>query len=128
MSNVGLSTGVKLASGASAWAAVSDRNAKENIRELDPEEVLARVEAILIYEYNYKGTDRGQLYRGPMAQDWHAAFPSDKDPLMIDTMDLDGVTIAAVKGLASIMREQANTIKELRERVASLECAALPDE
>jgi hypothetical protein len=44
-----------------------------------------------------------------MAQDWHAAFPSAKDPLTIDTMDLDGVALAAIKGLAA--------------RVASLEAA-----
>jgi hypothetical protein len=36
---------------------------------------------------------------GPVAQDWNAAFPIDKDPLRIDTMDLHGVSLAAIQGL-----------------------------
>ena len=103
-SNAARTTGVVLAAGASAWAAVSDRNAKENLVELDGAKVLALVDRLPIYQYNYKGEDPAVVNRGPVAQDWHAAFPSAKDPLRIDTMDLDGITLAAVKGLVACVR------------------------
>ena len=56
-----------------------------------------------------------------MAQDWHQAFPSEKDPLKIDTMDLDGVALAAIKGLQAIIKEQAERLNELEEYVYNLE-------
>jgi hypothetical protein len=111
--------GVSLSLGSTSWAAVSDRNKKENIVELDSAEILAKVETLPIYHYNYIGTEPGMIYRGPMAQDWHVLFPSDKDPLTIDTMDLDGITLAAVKGLAAIVREQAAQITQQNQRIDS---------
>ena len=114
-------TGATLPAGLSAWAAVSDRNKKENITELDVDATLARVETLPIYEYNYIGSDPSLRCRGPMAQDWHELFPSGKDPLMIDTMDLDGVTLAAVKGLAARVREQDTVIAAQGDRIATLE-------
>ncbi len=112
--------GATLAAGSSAWAAVSDRAAKENIEELDSAAALAKVRNLPIYQYNYKGTEPGQIYRGPMAQDWHAAFPSEKDPLTIDTMDLDGVTLAAVKGLAERNHHLEERVVALEALIASL--------
>jgi hypothetical protein len=127
-SNSALTTGATLAAGASSWAAVSDRNVKENLVELDSADVLAAVEELPIYAYNYIGSDPDMVCRGPMAQDWHAAFPSAKDPLMIDTMDLDGVTLAAVKGLAARVRAQDRMLEEYgakfeaqEDRLAALE-------
>ena len=49
-----------------------------------------------------------------MAQDWHALFPSEKDPLGIDTIDLDGISFAAIKALI-------NRVLTLEQRVAELE-------
>jgi trimeric autotransporter adhesin len=115
------STGVSLAPGSSAWAAVSDRNAKENLVKLDGKAVLAKIDRLPIYEYNYKRQDAGQVYRGPVAQEWHALFPSGKDPLRIDTLDLDGISLAAIKGLSALAKEQADTIRVLSARVNFLE-------
>ena len=68
-------------------------------------ETLEKIENMPIYQYNYKETYEGLLCRGPVSQDWHKAFPSEKNPLMIDTMDLDGITLSAVKGLTQLVRE-----------------------
>ncbi len=89
--------GVTLGPGESQWASISDRRLKENLREFVG--VLDRVEELPLYEYSYiGGTARS---RGPMAQDWHRLFPSAKNPLAIDTQDLDGVAMAALKELAA---------------------------
>jgi hypothetical protein len=118
------SIGVSLPSGASAWGSLSDRNAKENLAALDSLDTLARVEALPIYEFNYIGTDPGLKCRGPMAQDWHLLFPSSKDALSIDTLDLDGITLAALKGLIALVRSQAARIDALEN--AFVEAARQP--
>lgn len=114
-SSAAAATGVQLNQGAGAWAAVCDRNAKENLRELSPLDILNRVEQLPIYEFNYKGGSEGMRCRGPVAQDWHVLFPSEKHPLTIDTMDLDGISLAAIKGLALLVRQQQKHIQQLQE-------------
>ena len=61
------------------------------------------------------------LWRGPYAQDWHAAFPSAKDNLMIDTMDLDGITLSAVKGLIIENKRLKGELDLIKERLDKLE-------
>ncbi len=68
-----------------------------------------------------KGRPENETYIGPMAQDWHGMFPSSKDSLRIDTIDLDGVALAALKGLTSLVRKQESTIKDLQTRLSDLE-------
>lgn len=93
--------GVYLPAGASAWETVSDQTIKENRAELDYAVTLAKVTQIPIYSYNYIGAPATYIYRGPMAQDWHAQFPSGKNPLAIDTVDLDGISLACIRALAA---------------------------
>lgn len=107
-SDAGATPGVELSVGGVAWTSPSDRNMKENLVEMSG--VLERVEALPIYEYNYKGQDKQVVCRGPMAQDWHKLFPSDKDPLRIDTMDLDGVALAAVRELSTLLRKLTDQV------------------
>ena len=97
--DAGRTLGTTLAPGASAWSVVCDGAKKENLAPLAYADVLAQVEGLEIYEFNYIGTDPDVKCRGPLAQDWHSRFPSRKDPCKIDTLDLDGITLAALKGL-----------------------------
>ena len=53
--------------------AVSDHDAKENFGPVDGRHILARLAAIPIETWNYKGQDPGILHIGPMAQDFAAA-------------------------------------------------------
>jgi hypothetical protein len=108
--------GVNLPTAGVAWVGVSDVNKKENLMELQYADILEKVDTMPIYEYNYKETPAGLKCRGPTAQDWHTRFPSDKDPLGIDTMDLDGITLAALKGLYT-------HVKVLQARIDALENA-----
>ena len=50
-----------------------------------------------------------------MGQDWHMLFPSEKDPLKIDTMDLDGIQLASIKALSNKVKEHAKRIEQLEE-------------
>ncbi len=98
-SNNALTLGVNLPAGGTAWASISDIDAKENITEIDYVDVLHSVRDIPIYTYNFVSQDSSYRNIGPVAQDWHAAFPSSKYALGIDTIDLDGVALASIKCL-----------------------------
>ena len=55
-----------------------------------------------------------------MAQDWHELFPTNKDKLSIETMDIDGITLSGLKGLIEKMRKQEEEIKELKEEIKEI--------
>lgn len=54
---------------------------------------------------------------GPMAQDFYAAFGLDQTDKGINTVDMDGVTLAGVKALDLRTEAQAARIDALEEQV-----------
>jgi hypothetical protein len=56
---------------------------------------------------------------GAMAQDFHAAFGLGETELGINTLDADGVALAAIQGLNAKVDAQAREIAGLREQHAS---------
>ncbi len=117
--NAATSTGVEMAANGSSWAALSDVNAKENFRDVSGEDVLAKIARMSIQEWNYKAQDASLRHMGPTAQEFRAAFGLGDFPLRINTVDADGVALAAVKALEARTRDNA----ALRERLAALERA-----
>jgi hypothetical protein len=91
--------------GDSAWSAISDRKKKENIEEIRAEEYLEKLDAIPLYTYNYIGAAKEQRCIGPMAQDWCPAFSPDREALHINSGEVQGVLLAAVKALSARVRE-----------------------
>jgi trimeric autotransporter adhesin len=116
--NTALSNGCLIAAGGSAWSCTSSRLEKENFAAVDGEDVLRRLRSVPVTSWN--GIAEGPQVRhiGPMAQDWHAAFALNDDPLTIHQGDLAGVSLAAVQALMA--RTDA-----LREENAALHAAHL---
>ena len=52
-----------------------------------------------ISTWNYKAQTDSVRHMGPMAQDFHAAFGLGVSDKLIDTIDPDGVALAAIQGL-----------------------------
>jgi hypothetical protein len=78
----------------------SDRNAKENFADLDSGEVLAKVVALPVAEWNYRNDPAGTKHIGPVAQDFHTAFGlNGADDKHISVVDEGGVALAAIQGL-----------------------------
>jgi hypothetical protein len=100
----GLTAAAHLRPGGSQGLSVSDANLKENFRDRDGDEVLAKVSQMPIREWNYKGQDAAIRHMGPTAQDFHAAFGLGEDPLKISTIDADGVALLAIKALEARAR------------------------
>ncbi len=97
-----------------SWACSSDRNLKENLIPANSKEMLARVNALPIYNWNAKGVDASIRHLGPTAQDFHSAFGLGNDDKTISTIDLEGVALAAIQGLAQVAREQDAEIGKLK--------------
>lgn len=116
--------GVALAAGQSQWTSISDRRLKRNLRPF--EGVLERLERLPLYEYSYIGNETGARCRGPMAQDWHELFPSRKPQDVIDTQDLDGVALAAIKELAGRTHKVAETHASAMERARAVLARTAP--
>ncbi len=108
---------------ATVFTPTSDRHAKENFATVNPAEVLQKVAALPITEWNYK-TLTGARHVGPMAQDFHAAFGLGSDDKGIATVDADGVAMAAIQGLNSKVevssQEAQGSIQKLQEENADL--------
>jgi hypothetical protein len=130
--NASLTSGVTLAGGGSSWSSVSDRNVKENFRGVDSREILDRLITIPIKTWNYIAQDPSVRHIGPMAQDFYAAFGLGDDELRINTINADGIALAAIQGLnkkletkirqlESALDTKAQRLRELENRLSALE-------
>lgn len=125
-SNTNATAGVFLAPGGSAWASISDRNAKKNFQPVDGKEVLEKLAQVPVQKWNYKSeADDGVPHIGPMAQDFKGAFYPGRDDKTISTLEFDGVELAAIQGLnekleAEVQQKDAR-IGELEKRLTDLE-------
>ncbi|MBZ5711130.1 tail fiber domain-containing protein [Nannocystis pusilla] len=78
---------------------MSDRNAKTDLRAVDPGDILARVVALDITTWRYRKDAADVRHLGPMAQDFKAAFGLWDTDRMIFPLDAAGVSLAAIQGL-----------------------------
>lgn len=103
-----------LAPGSGSWADLSDRDAKENIQQVDAGRVLEQLVRIPVSTWNYKSQEEKIRHIGPMAQDFHSAFGVGEEERYISTVDAQGVALAAIQGLYRVVEEEKRTIQELR--------------
>jgi len=100
-----LMQGAELKPGSSSWTVLSDRNAKTAIQPVDGREVLKKVAGLPLNTWQYKTQDAKYRHMGPMAQDFYAAFQLGESDKGIDTVDADGVALAAIQGLHTLVVE-----------------------
>jgi hypothetical protein len=98
----------------------SDRAAKENFSPVDCFGVLARLAAINVETWNYKGESLSVRHMGPMAQDFARAFGLGSDDKSIHTVDASGVALASIQALHRMLLEREAEIGALREQVEEL--------
>ncbi|HEU4562757.1 MAG TPA: tail fiber domain-containing protein [Longimicrobium sp.] len=101
-----------------SWTCASSRTLKENFADVDGEDVLSRIRTIPITTWNMIGGDRQVRHLGPVAEDFHRAFPLGLGETTIGLGDIDGVNLAAAKALEQrTTRLQA----QLDERTAQVQ-------
>lgn len=116
-SNSAATAGVKLACGGGSWTAISDRNAKTAVYPVNGREVLEKVAAMPLNTWQYKAQGPKYRHMGPMAQDFYAAFHLGESDTGIDTIDADGVALAAIQGLYAELNEKNREIVALRSEL-----------
>lgn len=94
-----------LAGGSNAWSTTSDVRTKENFEPVNGEDFLQKISLMNLTSWNYK-KQNPQTFRhyGPMAQDFYAAFGTDKygtigNDTTINSADFDGVNLIAIQAL-----------------------------
>ena len=84
------------------------------------EEILNKLAALPVTSWRYKNDDSRQRYIGPMAQDFHALFGLGTDTTLA-TLDVEGVTIAAVKALQSENATLRDRLENVTKRLEQVE-------
>jgi hypothetical protein len=116
-----VTAGAYLAAGGSGWNVLSDRNAKTDFERPDPRGILDRLVQVPVLGWNYKSQDSSTRHIGPMAQDFNAAFgvgEPDKtgERKYINSLDEEGVALAAIQGLNQKLNEKDAEIQKLKEK------------
>ncbi|PGQ95053.1 tail fiber domain-containing protein [Bacillus cereus] len=96
-----------------------DKNTKENFSDVSTIEILDKLVNIPIQSWNYKNTPPNERHIGPTAQDFKATFGfNGDDDTHISSVDLQGVTLAAIQGLNEKLKAEND---ELHKKLANLE-------
>jgi hypothetical protein len=112
---VGANQTVVWTPGSGSWSFTSDRNTKEQVKPVSLREVLDKLCSVPVAEWNYKGY--AQRHIGPMAQDFHAAFPLNDNETSLNDADLHGVALAAIQGLNQKLEERTKILEaDLKRR------------
>ena len=120
-SNPSASSGVSLAPGGTAWAVISDRNAKKDFAPINAVGILEKLAALPVTQWHYNWeTAETTPHIGPMAQDFKAAFYPGTDDKSITTLEADGVAFAAIQGLNQKLEAQRAENAELKQQLAEL--------
>lgn len=102
------------------WFNASDKNLKENFARIQTEEsVLAKVMALTIQYWNYKGTAKAR-HIGPTAQDFHKTFQLGDNEHAIASVDEAGVALAAIQELAKKTEKLEHLLLAQQQLIASL--------
>jgi len=120
-SNSGATAGAYLAPGGGSWTSMSDRNAKEDFRTVNAQEVLKKVTALPLTTWKYKSQDVSVRHIGPVAQDFKAAFGVGETDTGITSIDADGVALAAIQGLNQKLEAQRVENVKLKKQLDQLQ-------
>jgi hypothetical protein len=89
------------------FISTSSREAKTDFQTLDGKEVLAKLSEVPVMTWRYKTEDETAQHFGPVAEDFQAAFQLG-DGRTISNVDADGVALAAIQGLHSMLLQSTD--------------------
>jgi uncharacterized protein YceH (UPF0502 family) len=112
---------VELAPGGGSWSSLSDRASKRAIEPVSGRKVLRKLASIPVSTWSYRAQDDSIRHIGPMAQDFYRAFGVGEDRRHIDSVDADGVALAAIKGLSRELQTERRRRHQAERRMARLE-------
>lgn len=116
-------SGVEISSGGGSWSSVSDRRKKEHFQAVDSEQILQKVSKLPLSTWNYKSQPLTTRHMGPMAQDFYAEFGLDGigNDTTINTVDIDGVNMAAIQALEKRTRTLQEENDSLKAKLEAMD-------
>ncbi len=95
-----MASGAYVTSGGT-WTNASDRNLKENFKDVDGQDILNKISELPITQWNYKSESATTTHIGPMAQDFFRIFNLGGSDTSISTIDPSGLALVGVQTLNS---------------------------
>jgi hypothetical protein len=105
------------------WGPVStpsDRNLKTNFASVDPFNVLRRLASLPISSWSYKAQPSVR-HIGPMAQDFAKAFGVGDSNRRIALVDANGVELASIQALHTMVKTQQRQLTAQQRQIAALQ-------
>lgn len=99
----------------------SDRNLKANFSTVNPRFILDRLATLPIQTWNYKFEPESVRHIGAMAQDFRAAFGLGESDKTLNSVDAQGVTMAAIQALYQQNRELLHKVEQQNNQIARLQ-------
>lgn len=93
---------------------------KENFREISPDEILEKLATLRITQWNYLSQPEVN-HIGPTSEEFNATFGLTGSQKIISTLDVDGITIAAIQALKSENQQLRQNLRSLEEKLSRLE-------
>ena len=116
-----VASGAYMNAGDSAWSSISDKTKKENYKTVNKQEILEKLIAMPIEEWNYKSQDKSIRHIGPYAQDFNKAYGLGDKKLTISTIDADGIALVAIQALNEKLELEKKKNSALEARLEKLE-------
>jgi len=116
---INTSTGAFLSTGGT-WTNSSDRNLKENFKQVDASDILKKVAELNITEWNYKAEDDFIKHIGPVSQDFYSLFGYGYDDKSISSIDPSSIALAAIKELYKTSINKDQEINQMKAEIEQL--------
>lgn len=112
-------TTAKLTTGG-VWTDASDKKLKRNIKQLDKQEILDKINQLSVTEWNYIADEQHIRHIGPMAQDFYSLFGLGDDTT-IAAMDKAGVALIGIQALSSEIFNNSSNDEEQKREIETLQ-------
>jgi hypothetical protein len=116
-----VASNVPLWNATGTWVGPSSRTLKENFTQLNPDDILQKIDQLDLTRWNFKSEGKSITHIGPVAEDFYRIFKTGDSEKNLATIDSVGVALAGVKGLSVQVKNQQKQIQQLQEKISMLE-------
>jgi hypothetical protein len=116
----GTATGVELSAGGGSWNNLCDVRQKRLHGDVNTADVLSKIAQLPLHRWSYKTQDESIQHIGPTAQDFYAAFHLGESDTTINTLDPDGIALAAIQELQKQNAELKSENEAIRAELSEL--------
>jgi hypothetical protein len=115
-----VASNVQLWTAAGVWVGSSSRKLKENFTQLNPDDILQKIDQLDVSRWNFKSEGKPITHIGPVAEEFYRIFKTGDSEEKLATIDSVGVSLAGVKALSQKIKTQQQQIEKLQQEIEGL--------